>query len=280
MENNNIKMVILVLSCDKYKYAWDDFFNLRDKFWSDCPYPWYVVTESEDYVRAGASVIKCGKERNWTGRFKFAAEKIHAEYVAVFLEDFFIEEVIKQDIVGRLLQLMDEHNVSMINVGDVFKWITQQPNRQYFDEEKNLIIIPKHLRYGISASLSIWRTSFLLDYLGNNDCSAWDFEMNGCKMANSEEGLPGLLLCDLRQPLHPSRVPVIVQGKLYPPCIRHFKKRGYTIDVSRYNVMTFKDKWRYNLKHYSAKIPYVKKPLKWIAKHILGYKFFSDSIKE
>ena len=44
--------------------------------------------------------------------------------------------------------------------------------------------------------------------------------------------------------------------------------------------MTFKDKWRYNLKHYSAKIPFVKKPLKWLARNILGYKFFSDSIKD
>lgn len=273
-------MAILVLSCDKYKYAWDDFFNLRDMFWKECPYKWYLVTETEDYSRNGVEVIKCGTDLNWTGRFKYAAKIANMDYVAVFLEDFFIEDNINQNIITSLLKMMDDSNVSMINVGDVFKWITQQPNRRFFDKEKNLIIIPKHLRYGISASLSIWRTSFLLDYLGDNDCNAWDFEMNSCKLADSEEGLPGLLLCDIRQPLHPSKVPVIVQGKLYPPCIRHFKKRGYTIDVSKYSVMTFKDKWRYNLKHYSAKIPYVKKPLKCFARHILGYRFFSDSIKE
>lgn len=272
------KLAILVLSCDKYKYAWDDFFNLRDMFWQDCPYPWYVVTESVDYIRDGVKVIKCGKEKNWTGRFKHAVEVSGAEFVAVYLEDFFIEEQIDNKIIADELELMEKNNVSMINVGDVFSWIIKQPKAKLFAD--NLIIIPKHLRYGISASLSIWRTSFLIDYLGDNDCSAWDFEMNGCKIADSEEGLPGLLLCDIRQPLHPSKVPVIVQGKLYPPCIRHFKKRGYTIDVSKYNVMTFKDKWRYNLKHYSAKIPFVKKPLKWLARNLLGYKFFSDSIKD
>ena len=57
-------MSILVLSCDKYKYAWDDFFNLRDIFWPDCPYPWYVVTESEDYDRKDVEVIKCGTDLN------------------------------------------------------------------------------------------------------------------------------------------------------------------------------------------------------------------------
>lgn len=276
---NNNRMAILVLSCDKYKCAWDDFFNIKDRFWPDCPYSWYVVTESEDYDRNGVELIKCGTHLNWTGRLKHAANTAKTDYVAVFLEDFFIEDKIDQKTISTLLKMMDNSNVSMINVGDVFKWITQQPNRKYFDEEKNLIIIPKHLRYGISASLSIWRTSFLLDYLGDIDCSAWDFEMNGCIIADSYEGLPGLLLCDLRQPLHPSRVPVIVQGKLYPPCINHFKKRGYLIDISKYNVMSFKEMCRYNLKHYFAKIPYVKKPLKWLAKNFLGYKFFSDSIK-
>lgn len=273
----NTDMSILVLSCDKYKYAWDDFFNLRDKFWPDCPYPWYVVTESADYNRDRVKVIHCGSNLNWTGRFKFAAKETGSKYVAVYLEDFFIEARIDNQQISLLLKLMDEKEVSMINVGDVFKWITQQPQTERLNE--NLIVIPKHLRYGISASLSIWRTSFLLDYLGDEDCSAWDFEMNACKQADSEGGLPGYLLCDIRQPLHPSRVPVIVQGKLYPPCIRHFRKRGYTIDVSKYNVMSFKDQWHYNLKHYSAKLPFGKKIMKWLASHVLGYKFFSDKIQ-
>lgn len=274
------KLSFIVLSCDKYKNAWDDFFNLRDKFWPDCSFKWLLITETEDYNRDGVEVVKCGKKLNWTGRFKYAAKVANTKYLGVFLEDYFIEERIDNNILTDLLKIMDEYSVSMINVGDVFSWITQQPHKQYFDEDKNLIIIPKHLRYGISASLSIWRTSFLLDYLGDNDCSAWDFEMNSCRIADSEEGLPGLLLCDVRQPLHPSRIPVIVQGKLYPPCIRHFRKRGYNIDVSKYNVMTFGDKWRYNLKHYSAKLPFGRKVMKWIASHLLGYKFFSDSIEK
>ncbi|MCR5696843.1 MAG: hypothetical protein K6G73_07715 [Marinilabiliaceae bacterium] len=274
----NATLAILVLSCDKYKIAWDDFFNLRDKFWPDCPYKWYLVTESEDYTRKGVDIIKCGKEMNWTGRFKYAAEEVNAEYVAVYLEDFFIEEKIDNQIIADDLELMDKKNISMINVGDVFDWIIKQRHTEKIND--NLIVIPAHLRYGISASTSIWRTSFLLDFLGNNDCSAWDFEMKGCKMADSEDGLPGLLLCDARQPLHPSRVPVIVQGKLYPPCIRHFRKRGYDIDVSKYNVMTRKEMWRYNVKHYFAKLPFGKSAMKWIATHLLGYKFFSDAIEK
>lgn len=270
------KFAILVLSCDKYKYVWDDFFNLRDMFWPDCPYQWYVATESEDYDRKGIEVIKCGKNLNWTGRFKFAAQTISAEYLGVYLEDFFIEQRIDTSTINSIIEMMEEKQVSMINVGDVFKWFINQGKKEYL--VKNMIIIPKHLRYGLSAETTIWNTSFLLDILGDKDCSAWDFEMNCCKMADSEEGQPGLLLCDSKQSLHPSRIPVIVQGKLYPPSIKHFKKRGYNIDVAKYNVMSFKDMWMYNFKHYLAKLPFGKKPLKWIATHLLGYKFFSDAL--
>ena len=276
MKEYKEKMALLVLSCDNYKYAWDDFFNLRDKFWPDCPYKWFIVTETEQFDRKDVEVINCGRNLNWTGRFKYAVTKVDAEYVAVYLEDFFIEDRIDNEIIEEEIRIMDAHSVSMINVGDVFDWIIKQPYTDKFNE--NLIIIPKHLRYGISASLAIWRTSFLIDFLGEKDCNAWDFEMNGCRMADSVNGLPGFLLCDIRQPLHPSRVPVIVQGKLYPPCIKHFKQRGYSIDVSKYKVMSFKDKWKYNMKHYFAKAPFGKKTMKWIAKKMLGYNFFSDSI--
>lgn len=278
MTDYNNKMAMLVLSCDKYKYAWDDFFNLRDKFWPDCPYKWYVVTETEEYYRNKVVVIKCGKEMNWTGRFKHAAEVANAKYLGVYLEDFFIEQKIDNGIINEELKLMEDNDVSMINVGDVFSWITKQPNTERLTESH--IIIPRHLRYGISASLSIWRTSFLIEYIGENDCSAWDFEMNSCKIADSEKGLPGLLLCDVRQPLHPSKVPVIVQGKLYPPCIKHFKRRGYSIEASKYIIMTPQEMWRYNVKHYLAKLPFGKRFMKWIARKVFGYKFFSDVIEK
>ena len=85
----NNTLSILVLSCDNYSDLWDDFFNLRDKFWPDCEYRWYVVTETKDYKRNNVEVIKCGKELNWAGRFRKAVQSLDSPLVGVFLEDYF-----------------------------------------------------------------------------------------------------------------------------------------------------------------------------------------------
>lgn len=53
MENNTPQLAILVLSCDKYSDLWDDFFNLKDKFWPECPYSCYLATDTKEYNREG-----------------------------------------------------------------------------------------------------------------------------------------------------------------------------------------------------------------------------------
>ena len=271
-----IRMAMFVLSCDKYSPVWNDFFNLKDRFWGDCKYPWYVVTESMDYERAGVTVIKCGKGLDLAGRLKKAALSVDAEYISIFLEDYFIDSKVDNGVVDSLLQLMDEKKITTINVSEVFKWIINQRNKQYLRE--HLIIVPPHLRYGISTEATIWRKDFLLEILGDEDCSAWKFEVDRSREAASPNGLRGFNLVDDRMPYHVSRIPVIVHGGFYPRAIRHFRKLGYNINTSVFPTMTWKQVILYDLKHYSAKIPFGHKYLKWIGRNVFGMKFGSDTL--
>ena len=268
------RLSLLVLSCDKYKHAWDDFFNLRDKFWPECPYNWYLVTETEDYQRDNVTLIKCGKELNWTGRFKHAAQVANTKYVALLLEDYFFESPIDTNVIEEDLDVMDKENVSIINVGDWWNWLINQPNRKFYNE--HLVYIDNHLRSGIGAVPVIWNTQYLFEVLGDKDCNAWEFEIDRCKEAASEHGYKGTLLVDDRKPLNTSVVPVIIQGKLYPKCVNYFKKRGYNIDTSKYIVMSTKEVLRYQFKHYAAKITFGRNFLKWVGTHVFGYTFFSE----
>lgn len=270
------KLAMLVLSCDKYAPVWTDFFNLRDKFWADCPYKWYVSTESVDFVRENVEVIKCGKDLNWAGRFRKAVQSIDADYIGLFLEDYFISDKVDQNIVAALVELMAENNITTINTSDVFSWIINQRKKEYFRE--HLIIVPKHLRWGITTCSTIWEKQFLLDTIGSGDYSAWQFEIDRCKEAASETGLKGFNLCDDRMPFKVSTTPVIVQGGFYPPAIWKFKRLGYKIDTSQFPTMTFKQASVYAIKHYTAKIPFGKKFFKWVGNKVFGLKFFSDTL--
>ena len=266
-------IAMLVLSCDGYNDLWDDFFNLREKFWPECPYKWYVVTESCDYVRKGVEVIKCGKELNWAARFRKAVKTVDTPFVAVFLEDYYINARIDNERIKGLVDFMGEHKVDFLDLGNVFRHKIDAPGKKYYAD--HLVIIDKHLRYGLDTAAAIWDKQYLLEKLGEGDYSAWKFEKDRCDEAASKEGYKGLILADDRISFNVSEIPVVVQGRFYPPIIEDFRKRGYIIDTSKRHVMTFIQRIRYDFKRKASHFPYFHKQMKWIGTHLLGYKFFT-----
>ena len=268
------KMAMLVLSCDKYSDIWNDFFNLKERFWPDCPFYWYIVTESLDYNRDHVSTIKCGNEMNWAGRFRKAVQTVGTPYIGLYLEDYFIKAPIDNTRILYLLNLMEKDKVSFLNMGNVFHHIVHLPNPQYYAD--HLIIIPQHLRYGIDTAAAIWDKEYLLEKLGTEDYSAWEFESDRCNEAASENGLEGLILCDDQLSFNVSEIPVVIQGDFYPDAIKFFKEEiGYEIQskrrvMSRLNVM----KYKFKIKMSHAK--HGRKFLKWIGAHVFGYHFFTE----
>lgn len=269
---NMHKLVMLVLSCDGYSDLWDDFFNLKEKYWPDCPYDWYVVTESQDYSRIGVEVIKCGKDLDWAGRLRYAIHTIDSKYYGIYLEDYFISAKVDSSIISELLDVMDNNAVTYINTSDVFYSIISMREKEYF--QKYLIKIPNDKKYGLSTESGIWEKSFLLSKLGNNDYSAWQFEIDRVLEAASSEGLGGFNLCDERMPFHVSVKPVVIQGKIYPAARRFFARQGYSFLTKREN-MTIKQVLIFKLKMKMSNVKHGKKLFKWMATNFLGVKFFT-----
>lgn len=268
------KMAMLVLSCDKYCDVWDDFFNLKERFWPECEYQWYIVTESKDYQRERVSTIKCGSELNWAGRFRKAVKECNTPYIGLYLEDYFIQSPIDNVRIKGFVELMEREHVSFLNLGNVFHHILRQPNPEYF--APHLMYIPQHLRYGIDTAAAIWDKDYLLEKLGEGDYSAWKFEADRCAEAASEKGLGGLILCDDQLSFNVSEVPVIIQGQIYPEAIKFFKEKvGYEIQSDR-KVMSAWDVRKYKFKTKMSHAKHGRKFLKWVGTHIMGYKFFTE----
>ena len=232
------------------------------------------MTESLDYKRHQVVSIKCGKGLNWAGRFRKAVQFVDTPYIGIYLEDYFIKSRIDNARILSFLNLMEEQNVSFLNLGNVFHHILNQPNPKYFAD--HLMYIPQHLRYGIDTSAAIWDKEYLLEKLGTNDYSAWQFECDRCDEAASEKGFGGLILCDDRLSFNVSEIPVIIQGLFYPAAIKYFKEVvGYEIQSKR-NVMSSWEVIKYKLKTRMSRARHGRKLLKWVGTHMLGYKFFTE----
>lgn len=90
---------VVVMSCDGYDDLWETFFTLKERYWGNCPYETYLITETKDSKYA--KTIKTQGE--WTARLRQALEKIDTEYVLFMLDDFFIREYVDQERIDKVL---------------------------------------------------------------------------------------------------------------------------------------------------------------------------------
>lgn len=264
-------LAILMLSCDKYSDLWDDFFNLKERFWPDCPYHCYLATDTKEYNREGVDVIHFGNIRIWSICATKAIDQIKEPYIALFLEDAFIYKKIDTSIIEENLTLFIEHKMDFLTME------RNRMERKFTSDDQvspHIWRIDRHRKYGIDTSAAIWEKGFLMKELEKEDCNAWQFEVNYCKEAASEEGLKGNIFFDDRQPFNISPIEVVRVGKLNPLALIFFKKHGYIIDTSeRKKLGLVKTLWD-NSENYFARIPVLSKIIKFVCK-LFGKEFFS-----
>lgn len=263
------RLSVLVLTCDAYSDLWNDFFTLKERFWQDCPFNTYLVTEAKGYEREGVQVLNCG-DINWSGRLKQSLKCINTPLVLTIMDDYFISKTVDNKVIDENVDFCIKKDVSFMSLEK--KSILNDPNRQYFEK---YVIIPKHGRYSVDTAAAIWNKDYLFNILGDEDYSAWQFEINMCEKAKTENGIDGLILCDERKPLNVTEVPIVIQGKFYPLGIKYFKSIGYTIDTSRRKQMSRREVLKYKFKLKMAGIKYGRKFIKLIASRLFGYKFFT-----
>lgn len=176
MEKVNNLCSVLVTSCDKYEDAWNPFFTLFHKMWPSCSFPIYLNTESKEYTNDSIKVVSLhprydgdnnSKDISWSSRLREAVEQIDSKYILFFLEDFFLMSPVREDIVDKCINWMEEEDdVAVIDFYPEYH--LNDIVHEEFSE-----INPKY-EFCINTMSALWRRDFLLNIL--RDESPWDFE--------------------------------------------------------------------------------------------------------
>jgi len=80
---------VLVLSCDKYVDIWHAFFTLFFRYWPDCPFPVYLLSNFKSFDHPHVKPILVGEDETWSISVSKALKKFPHDIALITLEDFF-----------------------------------------------------------------------------------------------------------------------------------------------------------------------------------------------
>ena len=212
-------VIVMVLSFDKYNDLWDVYFQCVAKYWkASCPN--YLVTNDLDPDYKNVNVLQTGKEISWSHRVRKAVEQVKSDYIILMLEDYFVLSEVTDATLLPLIEFMKKVN------GDYLR-IYPFPRLKFRGKEgcNRIHALPNNSLYGVNLQPAIWKKSFLIKLLGDDDFSAWEFEAR--QKNGKETRVDGKLFVVDYYPF--CMVNGVLQGKWYPPSIKQLKKSGINI---------------------------------------------------
>ena len=229
---NKDLLSIVIMSCDKYSGIWDDFFILKERFWPDCPFKTYLATDSRDYRKDGVETIHFGNIREWSKCVRETVKKIETPYVCLWLEDALICEKIDTNIWLSDMKYILDNKVDYLCMEIKRRFIPEK----MIEVASHIRVIDPHQRYGVDTAVAIWEKKYFMEKL-QKDCNAWQFEVDRCAEAATEEGIKGKTLYDDRHPANVSPIEVLRRGELRPEAIRFFNSIGHNLNIKDLPVM-------------------------------------------
>ncbi len=224
-DNYRKKCSIIVSSCDAYSDLWTPFFNSLFKYWEDCPYPIFLLTEEKDCNIENVVTIKAGKNTNWSDRLITATKELKSERILLILEDFFFRSAVNSSSVNDLLNLSLKESIPMLRL---IPRPSPDLNNKVYD---GLGLINPGSKFRVSTQSAIWDKKVLLDLLEPNE-SIWEFEHNGSMRSQKYNDFYSVF-----KPVLTYRHHVVERGKWFPWEALYFSMTGVGVDLSSRKIM-------------------------------------------
>jgi len=236
--------IIFIPSCDKYADLWNPFFDFKDKYWNDAPYPVILSVNTLNYTRKGVQVVKTGPPSDWSGEIRSALNQTDATHLLLLLEDYFIYEKVNTKAIERLFDIAMEEDADFLRLGCFPKRYNSYWPYTPLNKYKDLAEIVPGARYRINLQVAIWKKSSLLDLLVAGE-HPWAFELKGSVRANNRKFKALCVIEDQKQTgVHGPVMYIggaITGGKWMLDALRLAKKNNIPLDTSRRKVETAKE---------------------------------------
>ena len=168
---------ILIGSCDKYHFLWNNFSYLFHKYWDkEIDVKKYIITQESDPKIAGIETVMVGDPTFGRG-VKAAIDKIKPKNILWLQDDYFLRKTIDKNLFEKyynLFEQLDAHRFGIhVNSGLYNTYHAQD----------NIFKIQRHSMYTISLQASLWKADFLYNTILDQE-DPWQFEVEGTPRLN------------------------------------------------------------------------------------------------
>lgn len=254
-------LAVIIISCDKYSDTWNPFYHFFFKYWNDCPFMIYHVSETLHYQHPKVNTIHTGRGKKWSEMLLEALNSIDQEYVLLLLDDYFLLKNVDNKNMLDCLHIIQQENAAYLRIFPCPG--PTQPYKYY----SGIGLIEKSDAYSISTQATIWQKKTLTDFLQPSE-TAWELETKGSKRASQIENVflsvtipPGLSRLEDGDFPYTYLCTAVVKGKWVPEALKLCAHEGIKLDLAYRKIENWYDQL---YKKYYDKVPH-------ILKHVFDY---------
>jgi hypothetical protein len=160
---------ILISSCDAYSDVWPYFVKCWDRFWPDCPYPAYLVSEELEFDHPTIGNIRLGHPAGWSDMLIEALAQIDSPNVIYLQEDYLLKGPTDMSELERLLRVFESERAAYLRL---FPWPSAD---EPLPDIGDVGSIHPTSAYRTSLQAAVWDKAVLEDLLESGE-SGRDFE--------------------------------------------------------------------------------------------------------
>ena len=221
-----MNVAILNVSCDNYSDLWNPFFQLFKRFWPDCPFPVYLLSNEKRFDIQGVIPIPVGKDVSWSDNLLIALDKIKEEFILMWIDDLLLLRKVDTQRVVCICEEFIKARGNYLRLNPTVK-ADKQFNEHFGLTSKGIV-------YRTSTVLSLWRKDILRELLKPGE-SAWDFEIYGTLRSDKY---------DCFYVAHTNHFQVfncVIKGKWQRGAVKKLSLLGIDIDTDKRRIMTLRE---------------------------------------
>lgn len=229
---------IIVMSCDSYSDIWPYFAQCFDRFWPECPFDVYLISELKNFTHPRIKNIRCEKKMRWGEMLLHVIDTLKVPNIIYLQEDYLLRSLVDNKALDRLLEIFNEEAAAYLRL---LPWPPPKHNHPKYE---NIGILLENEDYRTSLQAAIWKTEVLEKVVKPEDDGSYELKsidrakkINNVFLSLKSNGISPDINHDGTYPLNYYATSVF-QGKWLKEALKIYQQLGINIDTSSRGVMT------------------------------------------